>query len=135
MITYKDIRAVLAPKYQLTDDEDLFLRLMVKFEGSGRQQGVSVLEVDRKDGTKMLQLNTPVVPLDKVGPRQCLEWNLFSTVGGLAVTEIDGEPYVVLVDNLFYDGLDLSHLDYIVETFAKAADRLEENVLDGGDWY
>ena len=90
MITYKDIRARLAPDYQFTDDEDLSLRLMVRFD-DGRQQGVSALEVDRNDGTRMLQLNTPVVPLDKVGARQCLEWNLFSTVGGLALTQIDDE--------------------------------------------
>jgi len=134
MISYQDVRDRLAPIYHFTDDENLALRLMVSFE-DGRQQGVSVLEVDRKDGIKMLQLNTPVVPLDKVGARQCLEWNLFSSVGGLALTQIDGEDYVVLVENLFYDGLELDRLEYIVETFARTADQLEARVLDGADWY
>lgn len=134
MVTYKDVRARLAPHYHFTDDEDLMLRLLVQFE-DGRQQGVSVVEVDRNDGTRMLQLNTPVVPLERVGARQCLEWNLFSTVGGLALTQIEGEDYVVLVDNLFYDGLDLSRIGYIIETFARTADQLEDRVLDGDDWY
>ena len=43
--------------------------------------------------------------------------------------------YVVLVENLFYDGLDLSRLGYIVETFARTADQLEGRVLDGEDWF
>lgn len=134
MVTYKDIRARLAPKYRFTDDEDSSLRLIVAFDDD-RVQGVNVIDIDRNDGTRMLQLNTPVVPLDKVGARQCLEWNLFSSVGGLAVTQIEDEDYVVLVDCLFYDGLDLDRLDYIVETFARTADQLEERVLGGEDWY
>lgn len=134
MVTYKDIRARLAGKYRFTDDEDSSLRLVVAFDDD-RVQGVNVIEIDRNDGTKMLQLNTPVVPLDKVGARQCLEWNLFSSVGGLAVTQIEEQDYVVLVDCLFYDGLDLDRLDYIVETFARTADQLEERVLGGEDWY
>lgn len=134
MVTYKDIRARLAPKYRFTDDEDRSLRLIVAFDDD-RVQGVNVIEIDRNDGTKMLQLNTPVVPLDKVGARQCLEWNLFSSVGGLAVTQIEEQDYAVLVDCLFYDGLDLDRLDYIVETFARTADQLEERVLGGEDWY
>ena len=40
-----------------------------------------------------------------------------------------------LIENLFYDGLDLARLGYVVETFARIADQLEERVHDGGDWY
>jgi hypothetical protein len=135
MITYKDIRACLAPHYELTDDAETGLRLLVKFADSGRLQGISVTEVDRNDGTKLLQLSTPVVPLARVDPRQCLEWNVFSTAGGLGTIEIEGEPYIVLVESLFYDGLDLSQLRYVIDSFAEVADQLEERILDGEDLY
>jgi len=134
MVTYRDIRSQLAPTFRFTDDEECSLRLMVKLP-DGRQQGVGVLEVERKDGTKLLALNTPVAPLANMAPVSCLKWNVFSTVGALAVTEIEGEPYVVLTDSIPYSLLDLDQLDGIVTVFAKVADELEAKMTDGQDWY
>ena len=134
MVTYRDIRSRLAPTFRFTDDEEYNLRLMVELS-AGRQQGVGVLEVDREDGTKLMALNTPVAPLANIAPVSCLKWNLFSTVGALAVTDIEGEPYVVLTDSIPYSLVDLDRLEEVVTVFAKVADDLEAKMTDGQDWY
>jgi len=134
MVTYREIRARLAPHFQLTADEDLFLRLTVKLP-AGRKQSIGVLETDRNDGTQLLALNTPVAPLARMEAEKCLEWNAMSTVGALALHQIEGEPYVTLVDTIPYAMVNLDEIKPMIEIFAFVADNMEKKVLGGIDWY
>jgi hypothetical protein len=134
MVTYREIRSRLSPHFRITDDEDLFMRLMVRLPND-RQQGVGVLETDRNDGTKLLAMNTPVAPLAKMDAEKCLEWNAMSTVGALALHTIEEQPYVTLVDTIPYTMIDLDQIKATIEIFAFVADNMEKRVLGGVDWY
>lgn len=135
MPTWNEIRGHLAPRYRFTDDEDRFLRLIVPLRDGERQQGVGLLEVERNDGTRLLSMNTPVAPLSSVDPLACLSFNMMATLGMLALTHIEDEPYIVLAHAILYSMLDVEGLDSVLEKFATTADTLEERLTEGEDLY
>lgn len=134
-LTFDDVRNHIKSSYELTDDEHLLLRFLFTIPENQRQQGIAITEVELTDGKRYLHLNTPVAALSSIDPVLCLKINTMQPVGHLAATEIEGDPYIIMCENLPYSTLDLNELKYVVEHLARTADRLEESLMQGEDLY
>ncbi len=134
-VTFDEIRENLKKSYELTDDEHLLLRFLFTIPETKRQQGIAITEVELTDGKRYLHLNTPVASLSSIDPVLCLKINTMQPIGHLAATDIEGEPYIIMCENLPYSTLSLDELKYVVEHLARTADRLEESLMQGEDLY
>ncbi|MCB0328909.1 MAG: hypothetical protein KDD70_04580 [Bdellovibrionales bacterium] len=135
MLEFKTIRGHIVNRYQITDDGDLSLRIILEVGEIGRTQGIALCETERGDGSKYLYLNTPVAEMRRIDPKTCLKINLMQPIGHLALTDIEDTPYVVMCHMMPYNNLTFEDLDYTIHYLAATADRLENGIMDGEDLY
>jgi hypothetical protein len=102
-------------------------------EGGKRHQGLYFAEIDAEDGRKYLRISTPIGPLTGMDAKRCLRFNWEQRVGFLAVSDLDGSPYLHLCENRPYELLSPEELDRLIDEIGPLGDRLEEAISAGGD--
>jgi hypothetical protein len=124
MQSFEDVRSHLAARYEIDDNEPWLLSCQVLL-AEGRRQTVFIAELETEGGGRVLRIGTPIAPLGGVDPVRCLRFNWAQRVGFLAVSDLDGVPYLQLCENRPYGGLDGARLDRLLIDVASQGDNLE----------
>jgi len=133
METFAEIRDHLVERHSMIIDEPFLLGFESPVKGSDRKQSMFLAEIKSSDGRRYLRVETPIVPLDDFDAEKCLRINLMQRVGYLAVGDLDGTPYIKLCENLPYSTLSDQELQYVINTMAPFADRIEKALEPNGD--
>jgi hypothetical protein len=133
MKTFAEIRDHLVERHSMIIDEPFLLGFESQVEGSDRKQSMFLAEIKSSDGRRYLRVETPIVPLDDFDAEKCLRINLMQRVGYLAVGDLDGTPYIKLCENMPYSTLNDQELEYVINTMAPFADRIEKALEPDGD--
>lgn len=128
MIGFDAIREHVIGQHTLKSNEPFVIGFDVLIADTGRLQGVFLAEIRGEKGGKFLRVSTPVAPLGGVGAERCLRFNWEQRVGFLAVTDLDGEPYIQLCENLRYDTMSVEDIDFVVRRIAPLADEIEQSI-------
>lgn len=133
MNTFAEIRDHLVERHSMIIDEPFLLSFESPVAGSDRKQSMFLAEIKTSDGRRYLRVETPIVPLDDFDAEKCLRINLMQRVGYLAVGDLDGTPYIKLCENMPYSSLNDQELEYVINTMAPFADRIEKALEPDGD--
>lgn len=132
MQSFEDVRAHLASRYEIDDNEPWLLSCEVLL-AEGRRQTMFVAELETEGGDRVLRVGTPIAPLGDTDPVRCLRFNWEQRVGFLAVSDLDGVPYLQLCENRPYGSLDEPSLDRLLIEVASQADSLERLIARDRD--
>lgn len=101
--------------------------------GKDRYQGIYLAELEDESGRRYLRISTPIGPLAGIDPSRCLRFNWQQRTGFLAVTDLDGAPYLHLCENRPYAVLEHGELQRVVLELGVLGDELERIIAAGGD--
>lgn len=132
MNSFEDVRAHLAAKYELHDNDPYVITFDLDLD-EGRVQGIYLAELDTDEGRKYLRVSSPIAPLAATDAAKCLRFNWEQRVGYLALSDIDGQAYLHLCENRPFVGLGAAELEYIVREIGGLADSLEQAMHKGRD--
>ena len=132
MHSFEDVRAHISAHYETRDSEPYLISLELAL-GEGRFQGLYLAELDSEQGRKYLRVSTPIAPLGQRDALRCLRFNWEQRVGYLAVSDLDGVPYLHLCENRPYQQLTAKELDAVLVELGTLADRLEQLMGKGKD--
>ncbi|NIM70682.1 MAG: hypothetical protein GTN86_08750 [Xanthomonadales bacterium] len=133
METFAEVRDHVIASHELVIDEPFLLAFESPTDNRERKQSMFLAELKAADGRRYLRVETPVVPLADFDAEKCLRINLMQRVGYLAVGDLDGIPYIKVCENLPYANLSGQELEYVINTMAPFADRLEHALEPSGD--
>lgn len=132
MTSFEDVRAYIATRHTLRDNEPFLLSFELKIGEGERRQGMYLAELEAEDGSKLLRISTPITRTARVNAERCLRFNWAQRVGFLAVSELDGHDWLHLCENRPYHALNDEELAKLVSEIGPLADRLER-MLSGHD--
>ena len=133
MKTFTEIRNHVMGHHSLIIDEPFLLGFESTMTSSERKQSMFLAELKASDGRRFLRIETPIVPLADFDAEKCLRINLMQRIGYLAVGDLEGTPYIKLCENMPYSTLDDTELEYVINTMAPFADRIERALEPDGD--
>lgn len=133
MKTFAEIRNHVIEHHELIIDEPFLLAFESPADGTERKQSMFLAELKTSDGRRFLRIETPVVPLADFDAEKCLRINLMQRIGYLAVGDLEGTPYIKLCENMAYSTLSDQELEYVINTMAPFADRIEKALEPDGD--
>lgn len=133
MHNFEQIRSHVSSRYTLRINDPYLLSFDVLIGSGTRHQGIYLSELDHEGGRKYLRISTPIGPLTGMDPKRCLRFNWEQRVGFLAVSDLDGSPYLQLCENRPYEHLATEELDSLIAELGLLGDRLEQAISAGGD--
>ena len=132
MDSFEDVRAHLSSKHQLRDSEPYLISYDLQL-GEGRRQSLFLAELEGHNERRYLRVSSPIAPLGKLDPGKCLRFNWEQRVGYLAMSDLDGVPYLQICENRPFGGLSARELDSTLGEIGSLADSLEHLLSDGSD--
>lgn len=132
MHNFEDIRAHLATRHKLTQNQPFVISLDLDIPG-GRVQSMFLADLETEDDRRVLRVSTPVAALSRLPAEKCLRFNWAQRVGFLAVDDLDGMAFVHLCENRAYGTLSGRELDRVLAELGQLADGLEALVSQGAD--
>ena len=133
METFAEVRDHVMKHHALQIDEPFLLGFEIPMSSSDRKQSMFLAELKSADGRRFLRVETPIVPLADFDAEKCLRINLMQRVGYLAVGDLEGTPYIKVCENMPYASLNGTELEYVINTIAPFADRIERALVPDGD--
>ena len=119
--------------YNPTVQEEDVICIELSLEKGTRHQSIFLAELDDDDGRPYLRVSTAIAPTTGMDPKRALAFNWQSVVGYLAIGDLDGVPYLQLIENRPYDGLEAAEVDRLVLEIGGLGDRMEKMMSAGGD--
>ena len=132
MQSFEEVRAYVQAHHTLRIDDPYLICFDLRIEG-GRHQGLYLAELDSEDGRKYLRISTPIGPFTGMNAKRCLRFNWEQRVGFLAVSDLDGAPYLHLCENRPYELLTKKEMQGLIAEIGPLGDRLEKAMSAGGD--
>lgn len=129
---FEAIRSMVHSSYALRHNDPYLISFDVQLP-KDRSQGIYLAELEDENERKYLRISTPVGPLTGVDARRCLRFNWAQRAGYLAVSDLDGSPYLHLCENRPYELLTQEELERLIREMAALGDRLEQLVSSEGD--
>ncbi|MBS0584237.1 MAG: hypothetical protein JSS42_14170 [Proteobacteria bacterium] len=133
MHSFEEIRAYIAAKYPLRINDPYLICFDVALEHGKRHQGLYLAELNDEAGSTYLRVSTPIGPLTGMDARRCLRFNWEQRLGFLAVSDLDGSPYLHLCENRPYELLNAREIDRLVAELGPLGDKLEQAISQGDD--
>ena len=133
MLNFEQIRGHLLARYNLTTNDPYLVCVHLSLEQGRRHQSIYFAELEDEDGRKYLRVSTMLAPTTGVDLKRALKFNWESAVGYLAISSLDGVPYLQLCENRPYDCLEAAELDRLVLEIGGLGDRIEHQLTAGGD--
>ena len=133
MHSFEEIRSSIQARYQLRINDPYLLCFDLGIDGGSRHQGLYLAEIEGEDGRKFLRVSTPVGALAGMDAKRCLRFNWEQRVGYLAVSDLDGAPYLHLCENRPYELLTEKELQRLIAEIGPLGDSLEQAMSAGGD--
>ena len=132
MDSFEDVRAHLAAHHELHDSDPYLISFDLAL-ADARRQSVFLTELEGEKGRRFLRVGSPIAPIGDLDPAKCLRFNWEQRMGYLALSDLEGEPYLQLCENRPFKGLSAQELDRIVGEIGALADRLEHLLHQGSD--
>ncbi|GAB3027124.1 MULTISPECIES: hypothetical protein [Oleiagrimonas] len=129
---FEAIRSQLGSQYPLRHNDPYLISFDVRLP-DGRHQGIYLAELEDEQERKYLRISTPVGPLVGTDARRCLRFNWAQRVGYLAVSDLDGSPYIHLCENRPYDLLTKDELEGLIIELSTLGDQLEKAISSESD--
>ena len=126
-------RHIKTAGYQCKMQDEDVICIELSLEKGTRHQSLFLAELDDDDGRPDLRVSTAIAPTTGMDARRALSFNWQSIVGYLAIGDLDGVPYLQLVENRPYEGLDASEVDRLILEIGGLGDRMERMMSAGGD--
>jgi HAMP domain-containing protein len=134
MQNFEQIRSHLsAGDFRITMQEPFVLCVELSLDQGRRHQAIFLSELEDDDGRQYLRVSTVIAPITGIDCRRALAYNWESRVGYLSIGELDGVPYLQLVENRPYDALVPAEVDRLVLEIGGQGDELERALSAGGD--
>ena len=133
MHSFEEIRAYIAAKHPLRINDPYLICFDLSLEHGQRHQGVYLAELNDEAGRTYLRVSTPIGPLTGMDARRCLRFNWEQRMGFLAVSDLDGSPYLHLCENRPYELLNSKEIDRLIAELGPLGDKLEQVISQGGD--
>jgi len=133
MLNFEQIRGHLLARYKLTASDPYLICVQLSLDKGRRHQSIYLAELVDEDGRKYLRISTMLAPTTGVDLKRALAFNWESAVGYLAISPLEGVPYLQLCENRPYDCLEASELDRLVLEIGGLGDRIEHQLSAGGD--
>jgi len=131
--SFEEVRSYITARRELRINDPYLISFDLQIEGGKRHQGLYFAELEGEDGRKYLRVSTPIGPLTGMDARRCLRFNWEQRVGFLAVSDLDGSPYLQLCENRPYELLTAAELDRLIGEIGPLGDNLEKAISAGGD--
>ena len=126
-------RHIKTAGYNTTVQEEDVICIELSLEKGTRHQSIFLAELDDDDGRPYLRVSTAIAQTTGMDPKRALAFNWQSVVGYLAIGDLDGVPYLQLIENRPYDGLEAAEVDRLVLEIGGLGDRMEKMMSAGGD--
>ncbi len=133
MLNFEQIRGHLLTGYKLTTNDPYLLCVRLSLDKGRRHQSIYLAELEDEDGRKYVRVSTVLAPTTGVDLKRALAFNWESAVGYLAISPLDGVPYLQLCENRPYDCLEAAEVDRLVLEIGGLGDRIEHLLSAGGD--
>ena len=133
MQNFENIRSHLIARYKLTASDPYLACVQLSLDQGRRHQSIYLTEIEDEDGRKYLRVSTVLAPTTGIDLKRALAFNWESRTGYLAISALDGVPYLQLCENRPYDSLDASEIDRLVLEIGGVGDRIEHSLSAGGD--
>lgn len=133
MHSFEEIRSTIQARHRLRINDPYLLSFDLGIDGGKRKQGVYLAEIEGEDDRKYLRVSTPVGPFTDAHATRCLRFNWEQRVGYLAVSDLEGAPYLHLCENRPYELLTAKELQRLIDEIGSLGDRLEKAVSTGSD--
>lgn len=134
MQSFEQIRSYLSSKHTLKTNDPYLVSFDLKL-GVDRHQGIYFTELEAEGGQAVVRISTPLGPLVGIDATRCLRFNWEQRLGYLAVSDLDGSPYLHLCENRCYALLTAEELDRLVSELGALGDQLEHAISNGGDLF
>lgn len=126
-------RHLVTAGYRLSVQEPFLACVELSLAQGKRHQAIFLAELQDDDGRNYLRVSTAVAPIVGLDARRALRFNFESRVGYLAISELDGVPFLHLCENRPYDGLTAAEIDRLVLEIGGTGDEMEHRMSAGGD--
>ena len=134
MQNFEQIRSHLTKSgYKVTMHEPYVACVELSLDNGNRHQAIFVSELGNDDERGYLRVSTVIAPITGVDARRALDFNWQSSVGYLAIGDLDGVPYLQLCENRPYEGLSPAEVDRMVLEIGGLGDSMERALSAEGD--
>ena len=132
MQTFEEVRSHINARFPVRINDPYLISFDMPTEGGTRHQGMHLAELEGEDGRRYLRVSTPIGPLTGMDAKRCLRFNWEQRLGFLAVSDLDGSPYLHLCENRPYELITPAELDRLIDEIGPLGDSLEKAVSAGG---
>jgi hypothetical protein len=134
MQNFEKIRSHLHTSgYKVTMQEPYVACVELSLGNGRRHQAIFLSELGNDDERSYLRVSTVIAPITGIDARRALAFNWQSSVGYLAIGDLDGVPYLQLCENRPYDGLSPAEVDRLVLEIGGLGDSMERALSAEGD--
>ncbi|MDX2299804.1 MAG: hypothetical protein NW204_08770 [Xanthomonadaceae bacterium] len=133
MRNFEQIRTHTLGAYRVTTNEPFLLCIELSLANGTRHQSLFLSEIEDEDGRHYLRFSTAVAPITGLDAKRALRFNWESHTGYLAVSDLDGVPYLHLCENRPYAILSAAEIDRLILELGGVGDRMESQLSAGGD--
>ncbi|NLB13782.1 MAG: hypothetical protein GX826_07180, partial [Gammaproteobacteria bacterium] len=102
MQNFEQIRAHATASYTIKTNDPYLIGVELTLDQGARRQNIYLAEMQGEDERPYLRISTSVAPITGLDARRALYFNWEQRVGYLAVSELDGVPYLQLCENRPY---------------------------------
>ena len=134
MQSFEQIRSHVGSVHALRTNDPYLISFDVTLDG-GRHQGLYLAEMEDEEGAKFLRISTPIGPYTGMDGARCLRFNWEQRTGYLALSDLEGSPYLHLCENRPYTLLSPGEIDRVIHELAVLGDRMEQAISNGGDTF
>ena len=132
MQSFEQIRSHVGGRHTLRTNDPYLISFDLSFD-DGRHQGLYLAEMEDEEGAKYLRVSTPIGPYTGLDGMRCLRFNWEQRTGYLAVSDLEGSPYLHLCENRPYSLLSSAEIDRLIDELGTLGDRMEQAISTGGD--
>ena len=134
MKNFEKIRShLLTAGYRVSVQEPYVACVELSLDNGNRHQAIFLSELGNDDERSYLRVSTVIAPITGIDARRALSFNWQSSVGYLAIGELDGVPYLQLCENRPYEGLTAAEVDRLVLEIGGLGDNMERALSAEGD--
>ena len=134
MQNFEQIRSHLSKSgYKVAMHEPYVACVELSLDSGSRHQAIFLSELGNDDERGYLRVSTVIAPITGIDARRALTFNWQSSVGYLAIGDLDGVPYLQLCENRPYEGLTPSEVDRMVLEIGGLGDSMERALSAEGD--
>lgn len=133
MRNFEDVRTHVATRYTLRHNDPYMISFDMELDHGRRKQSLFLAEIEGEEGGRYLRISTPLAPVEGLDPRKALAFNWEQRVGYLALSELDGVPYLHLCENRRFRWLSREEIEFLISEIGTQGDRLERLITQGRD--